>query len=258
MEHLEWGLEDAGGRGSLIVTDGLFSMDGDVAPLTEIVELARHYDARVLVDEAHATGVLGPGGRGSVAAAGLTGEVDVIVGTLGKALGSYGAYICCDTSMARYLTNHARTLIFSTGSPPPAVSAAMAALELVQRQPRQIERLHQNARALRLALAEEGFRLGTGDTHIVPLVIGDAARTMAVCEDALKRGVFAQAIRPPTVPAGSSRLRLTAMATHTSSELRWAARELAGAARDSGLEPADSGKHPGRPGEEEIQLEEAA
>jgi 8-amino-7-oxononanoate synthase len=258
MEHLEWGLEDAGGRGSLIVTDGLFSMDGDVAPLTEIVELARRYDARVLVDEAHATGVLGPGGRGSVAAAGLTGEVDVIVGTLGKALGSYGAYICCDTSMARYLTNHARTLIFSTGSPPPAVSAAMAALELVQRQPRQIERLHQNARALRLALAEEGFRLGTGDTHIVPLVIGDAARTMAVCEDALKRGVFAQAIRPPTVPAGSSRLRLTAMATHTSSELRWAARELAGAARDSGLEPADSGKHPGRPGEEEIQLEEAA
>ena len=115
VEHLEWGLDEAGGRGSLIVTDGVFSMDGDVAPLEEIVELARRYDARVMVDEAHATGVLGPGGRGSVAAAGLSGEVDVIVGTLGKALGSYGAYVCCSDEMSRYLVNTARTLIFSTG-----------------------------------------------------------------------------------------------------------------------------------------------
>ena len=97
-EHLEYGLRQAGGRGSLIVTDGVFSMDGDVAPLERIVELAHRYDARVMVDEAHATGVLGPGGRGSVAAAGLQGEVDVIVGTLGKALGAYGAYVCCDTT----------------------------------------------------------------------------------------------------------------------------------------------------------------
>src|SRR6266540_2168640 len=159
VEHLAWGLEEAGGRGSLIVTDGVFSMDGHVAPLAEIVELARRHDARVLVDEAHATGVLGPGGRGAVAAAGLTDEVDVIVGTLGKALGGYGAFVCCSDQIARYLTNTARTLIFSTGPAPPSVAAALAAIELLEEQPRQIERLHQNARTLRAALADEGFRI---------------------------------------------------------------------------------------------------
>src|SRR5665809_25588 len=127
VDHLQWGLAKAAGRGSLIVTDGVFSMDGDVAPLTEIVELARRYDARVLVDEAHATGAFGPGGRGTVAAAGLDDEVDVVVGTLGKALGAYGAYACCDQAMARYLVNTARTLIYSTALPPPVAAAAKAA-----------------------------------------------------------------------------------------------------------------------------------
>ncbi len=158
VEHLEWGLNEAGGRGSLIVTDGVFSMDGDVAPLVDIVDLARRYDARVLVDEAHATGVLGPAGRGSVAAAGLSGEVDVVVGTLGKALGSYGAYVCCSEDMGRYLVNTARTLIFSTAPAPPSVAAALTALELLQEQPRRVERLQRNARVLREALAAEGLR----------------------------------------------------------------------------------------------------
>jgi 7-keto-8-aminopelargonate synthetase-like enzyme len=225
-------------RGSLIVTDSVFSMDGDIAPLQEIVELAQRYDVRVLVDEAHATGVLGPGGRGAVAAAGLTEEVDVIVGTLGKALGGYGAYVCCGDEIARYLTNSARTLIFSTGPPPPSVAAALAALELLQEQPRRIERLQYNARELRAALAEEGFYLEAGKTQIVPLIVGDSHAALDLCEHALKRGVFAQAIRPPTVPAGSSRLRLAAMATHAPAELRWAARQLAAAAQEVGLEPA--------------------
>jgi len=118
VEHLAWGLEQAGGRGSLIVTDGVFSMDGDLAPLPEIVELAKRHDARVMVDEAHGTGAVGPDGRGAVAAAGLEDEVDLIVGTLGKALGSYGAYVCCDRRMAKYLVNTARTLIFSTAIGP--------------------------------------------------------------------------------------------------------------------------------------------
>jgi 8-amino-7-oxononanoate synthase len=238
VEHLEWGLAEANGRGSLIVTDGVFSMDGHVAPLEEIVELAQRYDARVLVDEAHATGVLGPGGRGSVAAAGLTGEVDAVIGTLGKALGGYGAFVCCSDQIARYLTNTARTLIFSTGPAPPSVAAALAAIELLAEQPRQIERLHQNAHTLRAALSDEGFRIERGETQIVPLIIGDSQLTMDFCEQALTRGVFAQAIRPPTVPHGSSRLRLAAMATHTAAELRWAARELAAAADEVGLEPA--------------------
>src|SRR5918998_629972 len=131
IEHLEWGLQEANGRASLIVTDGVFSMDGDVAPLEDIVELAQRYDARVMVDDAHGVGALGPGGRGAVAAAGLEHEVDVVVGTLGKALGSYGAYVCCDGTMARYLVNAARSLIFSTALPPPAAAGAMAALELL-------------------------------------------------------------------------------------------------------------------------------
>jgi 8-amino-7-oxononanoate synthase len=229
MEHLEWGLDQAEGRGALIVTDGVFSMDGDVAPLQEIVQLARRYDARVMVDEAHATGALGPGGRGSVAAAGLEDEVDLTVGTLGKALGSYGAYACCERTMAKYLVNTARTLIFSTALPPPAVAGAGAALELLRSDPTRVDRLRRNGAALRDALAEEGIDPGTSETQIVPLVVGSATEALKACEKALENGVFAQAIRPPTVPDGTSRLRLAVMATHTRAELRQAARVLSGA-----------------------------
>ena len=164
VEHLAWGLRNADGRGALIVTDGVFSMDGDVAPLEEIVELARRHDVRVMVDDAHGTGTLGPGGRGAVAEAGLEGEVDVIVGTLGKALGSYGAFVACDHAMTRYLVNSARPLIFSTGLPPAAAAAAMAALELLQEQPRRVERLADNAAdAARRARARGLRRVGLGD-----------------------------------------------------------------------------------------------
>jgi len=227
LDHLAWGLDEAAGRGSLIVTDGVFSMDGDVAPLEGIVELAREHDVRVMVDEAHGTGAIGPGGRGSVAHAGLEDEVDVLVGTLGKALGSYGAFVCCERQMAKYLTNTARTLIFSTAPSPPSVAAAMAALELLREQPRRVEKLQRNAVVLRDALAEEGLPALAGESQILPVVIGDAADAMAASERALGNGVFAQAVRPPTVPAGTSRLRLTVMASHTKSELRDAAKTLA-------------------------------
>ena len=229
VEHLAWGLEQAQGRGSLIVTDGVFSMDGDVAPLADIVELAREHDVRVMVDEAHGTGALGPEGRGAAAAAGVEDDVDIIVGTLGKALGSYGAYVCCDRSMAKYLVNTVRSFIFSTALPPPAVAAGMAALELLREQPRRVEKLQRNAGVLRDALAAEGLRPPPGDTQILPLRIGDAGRAMAASERALEQGVFAQAIRPPTVPDGTSRLRLTVMASHTKSELREAAKAVAAA-----------------------------
>jgi 8-amino-7-oxononanoate synthase len=225
-DHLEWGLRQAEGRGSLIVTDGVFSMDGDVAPLPEIVELAQRFDARVMVDEAHGTGCIGPEGRGAVADAGLTGEVDVIVGTLGKALGSYGAYVACDKPIADYLVNSARTLIFSTALPPPAVAAALASLELLRAQPRRVDKLQRNAAVLREALAERGIDCGDSETQIVPLVVGDAGAAVKASERALERGVFAQAIRPPTVPEGSSRLRLAVMASHTKTELRDAAETL--------------------------------
>jgi 8-amino-7-oxononanoate synthase len=249
-EHLEWGLRQAEGRGSLIVTDGVFSMDGDVAPLERVVELAQRYDARVMVDDAHGTGAIGPDGRGAVAAAGLEDEVDVVVGTLGKSLGSYGAYVCCDKPMAKYLINSARTLIFSTALPPPAVAAAMAALGLLREQPRRVEKLQRNAQVLRDALAAEGLPTPRSSTQIVPLIVGDAGDAVRASERALERGIFAQAIRPPTVPAGTSRLRLALMASHTKSELREAATVLAAcvpaSAREAALRVADAATEPER------------
>ena len=229
MHHLEWGLSQAEGRGALIVTDGVFSMDGDMAPLREVVELAHRYDARVMVDEAHGTGCVGPGGRGLVAQLGLEEEVDVIVGTLGKSLGSYGAYVLCGETMAEFLINTARTLIFSTALAPPSVAAAIAALELLREQPRRVDKLQRNGRVLREALAESGLAVGEGDTPIIPLIVGDADAAVAASDRALERGIFAPAIRPPTVPAGTSRLRLAVMASHTKTELREAAALLAAA-----------------------------
>jgi 8-amino-7-oxononanoate synthase len=236
-EHLEWGIVNAEGRGALIATDSVFSMDGDVAPLAEIVELAQRHRLRTLVDEAHAMGVLGPGGRGALAEAGLEDQVDVIVGTLGKALGSYGAFVACDHAMARYLVNAARTFIFSTALPPPSVAASLAALGLLEERPRRVHKLLANAAALREALAGEGFDLGGSRTQILPLVIGESEQAMKICEAALARGVFAQAIRPPTVPPMTSRLRLAVMATHREEELRAAAHTLGAAARAAGFDP---------------------
>ncbi len=241
-EHLHWSLRHHGGGGRrLIATDSVFSMDGDVAPLQEIVELAHEHGARLLVDEAHATGALGPGGRGAVAQAGLEGEVDVLVGTLGKALGSYGAYVCAEEPMVRYLINSARALIFSTAPAPPAIAGALAALELIEERPHRVQRLRTRARTLREALAVEGFPVQESEMQIVPLLVGDERTALALCQGALERGVFAQAIRPPSVPAGTSRLRLTAMASHTPAELRRAARVLGEVARKQGLDPAKLG-----------------
>jgi glycine C-acetyltransferase/8-amino-7-oxononanoate synthase len=236
-DHLRWGIARAEGRGALIVTDSVFSMDGDVAPLEEIVELAQRFGLRTLVDEAHATGALGPGGRGALAEAGLEDQVDVIVGTLGKALGCYGAFVACDHRMSRYLINAARPFIFSTAPPPPAVAGALAALDLVVERPRRVEKLAFNAGVLREALTSEGFDVRGSRTQIMPLIVGDASHAMRMCEAALAQGVFAQAIRPPTVPPLSSRLRLAVMATHREEELRAAARKLGAAARAVGIDP---------------------
>jgi glycine C-acetyltransferase/8-amino-7-oxononanoate synthase len=238
LEHLAWALYHVRGRPALIVTDGVFSMDGDVAPLAELLELARRHGARLMVDEAHATGATGPGGRGTVAGAGLSGEVDIVVGTLGKALGSYGAYVCAGAETVDFLVNTARPFIFSTAPPPPAVGAALAALDALEGEPQLVDRLQSNAATLRAALTAEGLYAGGSRTQIVPIAVGEAETAMELCERALARGVFAQGIRPPTVPEGSSRLRLTVMATHGREELARAAREIGAAAREIGLLPS--------------------
>jgi 8-amino-7-oxononanoate synthase len=237
LEHLAWGLARAAGHPALIVSDGVFSMDGDVAPIGGLVSLARRHGARLMIDEAHGTGALGPGGRGAVAEASLSGEVDVIVGTLGKALGSYGAYVCARAELIDLLVNTARPFIFSTAPPPPVVGAALAALDLLEGNPGMVERLRRNGAFLRDALAGHGLDAGPSRTQIIPLIVGDARRALALCERALDHGIFAQAIRPPTVPEGGSRLRLAVMATHTVEELRHAAQVIGNAARQLGLAP---------------------
>lgn len=242
LEHLAWALQRSAAPAALIVSDGIFSMDGDVAPLMWLAELARRHGARLMVDEAHAVGTYGPAGRGVVAAAGLAGEVDVITGTLGKALGSYGAYAAVSDELRELLINTARPLIFSTGLPPAVVCAAEAALGLVESEPERVARLQSNATVLREALEVEGLAPGDSRTQIIPVMIGDPEQAVAACSRALEEGVYAQAIRPPTVAEGSSRLRLTVMADHEPGELRRAAAILAAAVRSVGIDGAEGEK----------------
>jgi 8-amino-7-oxononanoate synthase len=237
IDHLAWGIDQAEGRGALIVTDSVFAMDGDVAPLAEIVELGQRTGVRTVIDESHAVGALGPGGRGALAEAGLDDQVDVIVGSLGKALGAYGAFVACDRAMSRYLVNAARTFVFSTSLPPPVVAGAMAALTLLEEKPQRVKKLAVNAAVLRAGLEREGFDMGGSRTQILPLVIGDGPMAMRICEAALLRGLFAQAVGPPAVTPMTARLRLAVMATHREEELIRAAQTLGAVARAAGFDP---------------------
>ena len=209
----------AAGR-KLIVTETLFSMDGDEAPLGEIVDLAERYDALIMVDEAHATGVVGPNGAGVVAKLGLGERILVQMGTLGKALGGFGAYVAGGGALRELLINRCRSFIFTTSLPPPVLAAAIAAVDLLYQEPQRRLALWHNCRALREGLRKLGFSLGNGEGPILPLIIGDAEKCMAFSERLLEKGVFAQGIRPPTVPEGTSRLRITLMSTHTHEHLR--------------------------------------
>ena len=229
LEHLAWGLEQVPGHAGLIVSDGLFATEGDVAPLSWLRELAGRHGAKLMIDEAHAVGALGPGGRGTVAEAGFGGEVDVVVGSLGKSLGSHGAYACTSREVRELLINSARTLIFSTGLPPACAAAAEAALGVMEAEPQRIIGLRENARALREALAANGLEPGGAGGQIIPLEIGDPDRALSAGRRALEAGVYAEVVLAPTVPHGTSRLRLTVMATHDEAELVSAAATIAGA-----------------------------
>lgn len=222
---LEQALRTSNARRKLVVTDSIFSMDGDAAPLADICDLADRYGAMVMVDEAHATGVLGANGAGLVEALGLRDRVTVQMGTLGKALGTFGAYVGASGAVVDHLVNCARTFIFTTALPPPMVAASAAALEIVRDEPWRRERLRDNARRLRRGLIELGYDVpGDEDCHIVPVMVGDAEETMRLSEALLDRGVFAHGIRPPTVPRGTSRIRATVMATHGEGDIDGAIR----------------------------------
>jgi 8-amino-7-oxononanoate synthase len=220
VEHLEHLLAGcAGARRILVATESVFSMDGDHAPLVALVEAARRHGAWVLVDEAHAAGVFGKAGAGLVDELGLGDAVDVRIGTLGKALGSFGAYVAGSTALVHLLVNKARPFIFTTGLPPGAVAAAQAAIELCQREPERAAGLRRRVRALGLRLRAGGWDVPNVESQILPVVVGEAHRAVALAGELLRHDVYVAAIRPPTVPPGTSRLRLSVMATHSEAQL---------------------------------------
>jgi glycine C-acetyltransferase len=217
----------------LIVSDGVFSMDGDLAPLREIVELKKKYNALLLVDDAHGTGVLGNGGRGSAELFNVAAAVDLQMGTLGKALGSFGAYVAASHEIVSYLVNRARSFIFSTSLPPSVLAAAIAAIDVVDSPEGADLRLNlqTNAGLFRDALATAGFNTMGSRTQIVPVFAGEAEKVMAFSQHLLDDGIFVQGIRPPTVPVGECRLRCTLMATHSKSDIEQAVTAITAAGK---------------------------
>jgi 8-amino-7-oxononanoate synthase len=206
-------------RRKLVIVDGVYSMDGDLAPLPELVDLCEHHGAWLIVDDSHGTGVLGEQGRGTVEHCGLQGRVPIEIGTLGKSLGSFGAWIAGPRELRETLVNRARGLIFTCALPPAALAAALAALRVIEAEPEHRRRLWEHTRHLREGLRSLGYNLGGAETHILPVFLEDPAQVMPFCEALLDAGVFAQGIRPPSVPPGTSRLRVCAMATHTKDQL---------------------------------------
>jgi 8-amino-7-oxononanoate synthase len=214
MNHLEALLRKIGHvRRKLIVTDGVFSMDGDIAPLPEIVALAERYDALVMVDDAHATGVLGKSGRGTIEHFGLEGRIAVQMGTLGKALGSCGAYVAGDRRLIDFLINRSRSYIYSTALPPAVCAASLAALKIIEREPERRAQLWHNRERFSAGLKSSGIGIRISETPILPLMVGASEKAVEAGTKLFDLGIFATAIRPPTVPDGTARIRMTLTAS---------------------------------------------
>ncbi len=220
-EHLKILLsESTTFRRKLIVTDSVFSMDGDIASLPDICDLAAQHNAMVLVDDAHGFGVLGKDGSGTVSHFGLEGQEVIQMGTLSKAVGALGGYIAGSRTLIELLINQARGFIFTTGLPPATLAAANAALDVIRSSPELQQRLFSHAKHLKTALIDLGYTVLPSETQILAVLLGNPQRATRVAEALLTEGVYAPAIRPPAVPSGTSRLRLTVMATHTEAELQ--------------------------------------
>ncbi|OEG00484.1 8-amino-7-oxononanoate synthase [Vulcanibacillus modesticaldus] len=221
MDDLKEALEETQKyRKRLIVTDGVFSMDGDIARLPEIVELAEQYDALVMVDDAHASGVLGDNGRGTVDHFKLNGRVHIQVGTLSKAIGVLGGYVASDQVVRDYLIHRARPFLFSTSHPPAVTAAASAAIDLLLDEPQLIERLWDNTKFFKEGLKNLGFDIGVSETPITPVIVGDGALSHKLSDRLLEEGVFAQGIAYPTVPKGKARVRTIVTAAHSKEDLQ--------------------------------------
>lgn len=215
MEDLERVLSGLKGVNGLIVVDGVFSMEGDIANLPEIVRLAEKYDCDVMVDDAHSLGVLGPGGRGTAAHFDIEDRVDLIMATFSKSLASIGGFVAGDLTVIDYLKHNSRSLIFSASPPPASVASARAALKVIQREPERIEQLWNNTRHLWDGLKSINVSIGNSQTPIVPVLIGDFMNAFRVCRRLQDEGVFVNPVMPPAVPPGRSLIRLSVMSTHT-------------------------------------------
>jgi 8-amino-7-oxononanoate synthase len=237
LDHLRWGIARAEGRGTLIVTESTFGLDGDAAPLAELVELAQRHRLRLAVDEGHALGAVGPEGRGAVAQAGLHDQVDVILGTLGHALASYGGFAAGDRRLIEHLLSASRTLSSSVAAAPPAAAAALAALEQLETRPQLVSKLASNSALLRHQLERRGFLFTHPPSQILSILIGEAGAVAQIFDSALQRGVLVETVSPPAVPGIASRLRMTATASHHPRELVDAADALTESIRAAGFEP---------------------
>lgn len=222
-------------RRTLVITDGVFSMDGDVAPLADIVEVAERYQAIIMVDDAHASGVMGHQGRGTVDHFGLHGRVHIQVGTLSKAIGCLGGYVAGSGSLIDYLIHKARPFLFSTSHPPAVTGAAIAAFDLLQEDPTLMERLWENTRYFKAGLEALGFDTAGSETPITPVIAGDAKLAMTLSDRLFEEGIFAQGIGFPTVPNEKSRVRTIVTATHTREELDHALAAFEKVGRELGL-----------------------
>jgi len=234
--HLEDLLKASRTKRRIIVTDGVFSMDGDIAPLPDLAELKEKYGAMLVVDDAHATGVLPPQGRGSADYFSLAGKIEIQMGTFSKALGTYGAYLCGSRVLVDYFINKCRTFIFNTGLPPALAGATMKSLALLSHHPERLLSLLQNEEIFRREMEARGRKMSSV-TAIMPILVGKDQDTMAVSQRLYDRGLFILGIRPPTVPEGKGRLRLTLMATHTPAMVKQAALQIHESLKELGIEP---------------------
>ncbi len=219
LNRLEALLQEAGTGRKLIVTDSVFSVDGDLAPLQEMVDLKDRYDARLMVDEAHSTGVLGSHGAGLADALDLTQRIEVHMGTFSKALGSLGGFVAGDRRLIDYLHNRARSFIYSTAMPPPVLGAIAAALDIVAQEPERRGYLLSEAENFRQTLTQAGFDILGSETQIVPVLVGDNASTLRLAARLREQGLMAVALRPPTVPPGRARVRFSLSAAHSPEDL---------------------------------------
>jgi len=237
VEACEKILKELAGRAcrKLLITDGVFSMDGDIAPLPALVELAEKYGCIMMIDDAHSSGVLGRNGRGTVDHFGLHGRVDIQVGTLSKAIGALGGYVCATRDTIEFLYHRARPFLFSTSHPPSVAATCLAAFEVLEEEPQLIDKLWANTRFFKAGLKKRGFNTGMSETPITPIMVGEAALAHEFSRQLFQEGVFAMSLGFPTVPKGKARIRTIVTATHSEEELRRALQLLERVGRKLGL-----------------------